>query len=123
MRVISQDGAIDVPYEISSLSMAVGKYEDVEHAAIYCHNSSTAMGTKMAKYGSKEKAKKAMEMLRDAYVGMPIVMQNVDVSEDVVKEFERLKECGIMVRTENQPSKIECISNAIFQFPAEEELE
>lgn len=35
MRIISQDGAIDVPYEISSLSMAVGKYEDVEHAAIY----------------------------------------------------------------------------------------
>nr|DAX61232.1 MAG TPA: hypothetical protein [Bacteriophage sp.] len=123
MRVISQDGAIDVPYEISSLSMASGKYEDVEHAAIYCHNSSTAMGTKMAEYSSKEKAKKAMEMLRDAYTGMPIVMQNVDVSEDVAREFERLKKCGIMVQTENQPSKIECISNAIFQFPSEEELE
>lgn len=123
MRIISQDGAIDVPYEISSLSMAVGKYEDVEYAAIYCHNSSTAMGTKMAEYSSKEKVQKVMEMLRDAYVGMPIVMQNVDVSEDVVNEFERLKKCGIMVRTENQPSKIECISNAIFQFPTEEELE
>lgn len=123
MRVISQDGTMDVPYEISSLSMAVGKYENVEHAAIFCHNSSTAMGTKMAEYGSKEKAKKAMEMLRDAYICMPIVMQNVDVSEDVAKEFERLKKCGIMVQAENQLSKIECISNAIFQFPAEEELE
>ena len=48
MRIISQDGTIDVPYEISSLSMAVGKYENVEYAAIFCHNSSTAMGTKMA---------------------------------------------------------------------------
>lgn len=123
MRIISQDGTIDVPYEISSLSMAVGKYENVEHAAIFCHNSSTAMGTKMAGYSSKEKAKKAMEMLRDTYIGMPIVMQNVDISEDVAREFERLKKCGIMVRTENQPSKIECISNAIFQFPTEEELE
>ena len=123
MRVISQDGTLDVPYEISSLSMAVGQYENVEHAVIFCYNYSTSMGTKMAEYGSKEKAKKAMEMLRDAYIGIPIVMQNVDVSEDVVKEFERLKKCGIMVQTENQPSKIECISNAIFQFPAEEELE
>ena len=123
MRIISQDGTIDVPYEISSLSMAVGKYENVEHAAIFCHNSSTAMGTKMAGYSSKEKAKKAMEMLRDTYIGMHIVMQNVDISEDVAREFERLKKCGIMVRTENQPSKIECISNAIFQFPTEEELE
>ena len=123
MRVISQDGTIDMPYEISSLSMAAGKCEDVEYAAIYCRNSSTAMATKIAEYGSKEKAKKAMEMLRDAYIGMPIVMQNVDVSEDVAREFERLKKCGIMVQTENQPSKIECISNAIFQFPTEEELE
>ena len=123
MRVISQGGTIDMPYEISSFSMAVGKYENVEHAVIFCYNYSTSMGTKMAEYGSKEKAKKAMEMLRDAYIGMPIVMQNVDISEDAVKEFERLKKCGIVVQTENQPSKIECISNAIFQFPAEEELE
>ena len=123
MRVISQDGTMDVPYEISSFSMAVGKYENVEHAVIFCYNYSTSIGTKMAEYGSKEKAKKAMEMLRDAYIGMPIVMQNVDVSEDVSREFERLKKCGIVVQTENQPSKIECISNAIFQFPTEEELE
>ena len=61
MRVISQDGTIDVPYEISSFSMAVGKYKDVENAAIYCHNSSTTAGTKMAEYNSEEKAKKAME--------------------------------------------------------------
>ena len=123
MRVISQDGTMDVPYEISSFSMAVGKYENVEHAVIFCYNYSTSMGTKMAEYVSKEKAKKAMEMLRDAYIGMPIVMQNVDISEDVSREFERLKKCGIIVQTESQPSKIECISNAIFQFPTEEELE
>ena len=67
MRVISQDGTMDVPYEISSFSMAVGKYENVEHAVIFCYNYSTSMGTKMAEYGSKEKAKKAMEMLRIAY--------------------------------------------------------
>ena len=123
MRIISQDGTMDVQYEISSFSMTVGKYENVEHAVIFCYNYSTSMGTKMAEYGSKEKAKKAMEMLRDAYIGMPIVMQNVDVSEDVSREFERLKKCSIIVQTENQPSKIECTSNAIFQFPTEEELE
>lgn len=68
MRVISQDGTIDVPYEISSFSMAVGKYEDVEYAAIYCHNSSTVAGTKMAEYNSEEKAKKAMELFRNKYM-------------------------------------------------------
>ena len=123
MRVISQDGTMDVPYEISSFSMAVGKYENVEHAVIFCYNYSTSMGTKMAEYGSKEKAKKAMEMLRDAYIGMPIVMHNVDVSEDVSMEFEILKKRSIVVQTENQPSKIECISNAVFQFPQDDEIE
>lgn len=124
MRVISKDGTIDMPYEISSLSMAVGKYEDVEHAAIYCHNSSTAMGTKMAEYGSKEKAKKAMEMLRKAYVGMPILFQNVEITEDVVKQFEKLKNSGIIVQTmNNEPSKVEYVNNCIFQFPKDDEIE
>lgn len=88
MRVISQDGTIDVPYEISSLSMAVGKYENVEHAAIFCHNSSTAMGTKMAGYSSKEKAKKAMEMLRIAYTGSIALFQNIEPAEEVSEVFK-----------------------------------
>lgn len=123
MRVISQDGTLDIPYDYFSLSMSSGKYKDVEVAYIYCHNLSSPNGTKLAKYSSREKALKAMEMLRYAYVSMPIVMQNVDVSEDVAKEFERLKKCGVIVRAENQPSKVECVSNAIFQFPQDSEIE
>ena len=123
MRVISQDGTIDVPYDYFSLSMASGKYGDVEVAYIYCHNLSSPNGTKLAKYSTKEKALKAMEMLIDTYTGMPIVMQNVDVSEDMAKEFERLKKCGVIVRAENQPSKVDFISNAIFQFPQDEDVE
>ena len=123
MRVISQDRTIDVPYDYFSLTIASGRYEDVEVSCIFSHNLSSPLGTKLAEYSSKEKANKAMEMLREAYIGMPIVMQNVDISEGVMKEFERLKKCGIVVQTENQPSKIECISNAIFQFPTDEELE
>ena len=128
MRVISQDGRIDIPYDYFSLSMscakiASGKVEDRNVFSIVCHNLSSPNGTKLAEYSTEEKAKKAMEMLREAYTGMPIVMQNVDITDDMAKEFERLKKCGIMVQTENQPSKIECIRNAIFQFPTEEELE
>jgi hypothetical protein len=123
MRVISQDGTIDVPYEYFSLSMSSGKYEDVEVAYIYCHNLSSPNGTKLAEYSTKAKAIKAMRMLRETYVGMPIVMQNVDISEDVAKEFERLKKCGVMVQTENQPSKVDFINNAVFQFPQDDEIE
>lgn len=123
MRVISQDGTIDVPYDYFSLSMSSGKYKDVEVAYIYCQNLSSPIGTKLAEYSAEAKAIKAMEMLREAYIGMPIVMQNVDVSEDVVKEFEKLKKCGVMIRADNQPSKVEFINNAVFQFPQDDESE
>lgn len=67
MRIISQDGIIDVPYNCSSLSAAGKKYKDVEYACIYCHNMSAPHGTKLAEYSSKEKALKAMEMLRNEF--------------------------------------------------------
>ena len=118
MRVISQDGRLDFPYERSIVFLSPKDATIVQILAIGDDEAGT-----LAKYSTAEKAKKAMEMLRTAYTGMPIVMQNIDISEDVAKEFERLKKCGIMVRAENQPSKIEYISNAVFQFPAEEELE
>ena len=125
MRVISQDGTIDVPYEISSLSMAVGKYENVEHAAIFCHSTSTAMGTKMAGYSSKEKAKKAMEMLRIAYTGSIALFQNIEPAEEVSEVFKKRNMQIICTSIDNRSPEIkfENHQNFYFQFPAEEELE
>ena len=111
MRVISQDGTMDVPYEISSFSMAVGKYENVEHAVIFCYNYSTSMGTKMAEYGSKEKAKKAMEMLRIAYENNEFY-HHTSNSEHFTEFVKALGE---------EMSKK--ATSEYFQFPKEEELE
>ena len=113
MRVISQHGNVDLPYEQIVVCHAM-------ESVIALYNGEKYV---LGEYSSKEKAYKAMEMLREAYIGMPIVMQNVDVSEDVAEEFERLKRCGIMVRAENQPSKVNFINNAVFQFPQDDEIE
>ena len=118
MRVISQGGRLDFPYEESVVFINLVDASEIRIVAIGDDDDVV-----IAKYSTEEKAKKAMEMLRDAYIGMPIVMQNVDITDDMSKEFERLKKCSIVVQTENQPSKIECISNVIFQFPTDEELE
>lgn len=121
MRVISQDGTIDMPYE----EVIIQRFR----SRIYFLNKnltgveSLSDDMQIAEYSTEAKAIKAMEMLREAYIGMPIVMQNVDISDDVAKEFERLKKCGVMVRTENQPSKVDFINNAIFQFPQDDEIE
>ena len=111
MRVISQDGTMDVPYEISSFSMAVGKYENVEHAVIFCYNYSTSMGTKMAEYGSKEKAKKAMEMLRIAYENNEFY-HHTGNSEHFT-EFTKTLSNEMFKKATSE----------YFQFPTEEELE
>ena len=72
MRVISQDGTIDVPYDYFSLSIAgakivSGKVEDRNVFYIFCHNLSSSNGTKLAGYSTQAKAIKAMKMLREVY--------------------------------------------------------
>ena len=121
MRVISQDGTLDIPYEMVVIQRFNGE--------IYFLNKNLTGVEQLvndivvATYSTEEKAKKAMEMLREAYICIPIIMQNVDISENLEKEFERLKKCGVMVQAENQPSKVDFINNAIFQFPKDEEIE
>ena len=118
MRVISQDGTMDFPYEMSTIFI----YGRIENAIAIQPVGDSEVSI-VGRYSSKEKAIKAMEMLREAYVGMPIVMQNVAILGDMAKEFERLKKCGVMVRAENQPSKVDFINNAVFQFPQDDEIE
>lgn len=103
MRVISQDGTMDVPYEVSSLNMVVGKYEDVVNAAIYCCNSFSTI--RMAEYSTEEKAKKAMEMLREKY----LTRMELDGGFDYVNKVYVQPNYWVLPK--------------VFQFPTEEELE
>ena len=111
MRVISQDGTIDVPYDYFSLFVASGKYEDAEVAYIYCHNLSSPHGTKLAEYSSKEKALKAMEMLRE--------------------QHEKVAFLKTIINTENGALFVRCLSENdfdkmtrnYFQFPKDDEVE
>lgn len=105
MRVISQDGMIDVPYDYFSLSIASGKYEDVEVAYIYCHNLSSPNGTKLAEYSSREKALKAMEMLRTTYLSRM----------ELEGGYDQVNGCYI------QPNY--WVLPKVFRFPADDEVE
>lgn len=125
MRVISQTGKTDIPYEnfvFSILNSGGGNYGIVAVKNV-AEPPGVFMNSLIATYSTEAKAIKAMEMLREAYICMPIVMQNVEISKDVVKEFERLKKCGVMIRADNQPSKVEFINKSIFQFPQDDEIE
>lgn len=115
MRVISQDGTIDVPYDYFSLSIASGKYEDVEVAYIYCHNLSSPNGTKLAEYSTKEKAIKAMEMLREQYGKLEVMKV---LASGTAEYMEKALATDEMIKHYNTY----CDMN-VFQFPQDDEIE
>lgn len=123
MRVISQDGTIDMPYE----SVVIQRF----CREIYFLNKNLTgvehlvSDINIATYSTEEKAKKAIEMLRKAYVGNIVMFQNVEPTDELK---EMLKIHGIetiYAILDNQPQEIkfENHQNFYFQFPTEEELE
>ena len=114
MRVISQNGNYDLPYEQivvrSEMEYVMAVHKEKEYV--------------LGKYSSDDKAIKAMEMLREQYGKLEVMKVLASgTAEYMEKEFERLKKCGVIVRAENQPSKVDFINNAIFQFPQDDEIE
>ena len=123
MRLISQDGEIDVPYEHGSLCIGFIKGEEHIISTISYYNYSSQKGTKLAEYSSKDKALKVMEMLRRAYCGLPIIMKNVDISNEVIELLKDLKKNGIIFQKVEENPSVEYVDNTYFKFPADEEVE
>ena len=102
MRVISQDGAIDMPYE----EVIIQRFQ----RDIYFLNKNLVGVEQLvsdmvvAKYSTEEKAKKAMEELRYVYMCHNLVKM-VKTPPDGIDE------------------KLTMGLSGVFQFPKEEELE
>ena len=122
MRIVSQDGTIDVPYDYFSLSMSSGKYKDVEVAYIYCHNLSSPNGTKLAEYSTEAKALKAMEMLREAYTGKPKLNVN-EIPNLTPQEFGEKLGISDILLCDKTNADVSFSSNYYFQFPQDNEIE
>lgn len=95
MRVISQDGTIDMPYE----QVIIMRHDK----SIYLMEHLTS-DVEIAKYSTEEKAKKAMEELRYAYMCHNIAK----IGQAPPDEIDERLTMGL---------------NGVFCFPAEEELE
>lgn len=119
MRVISQDGTIDVPYDYFSLSVASGKYEDVEVAYIHCHNLSSPNGTKLAEYSTEAKAIKAMEMLRTSYKrNLAMGLMSEKARRVFANAESSMSNMEIMMDISEELTEFE-----YFQFPQDDEIE
>lgn len=121
MRVISQDGRTDIPYE----NFVFGITKDNSIVAIrdtIARPSEIAHGV-VATYSTAEKAKRAMGMLRVAYAGKFIT--NADIPDDFNETLKTAMKGGFgTVIVKDSCSRVEFNNlNGYFQFPAEEELE
>lgn len=106
MRIISQNGAIDVPYENFVFSITKDNYIVATRDSIG-RPSEIASGI-MGKYSTPEKAEKAMQLLHEVYV----------VNEDYKRLRDDLKSKISKVVSEEVALKY----GGVFQFPKEEDL-
>ena len=113
MRVISQDGTIDVPYEQVIIQQYKGK--------IYFLNKNLTgveqlvRDMESASYSTEAKAIKAMEMLREQYKRLEVLkILASGAAEHMGKTLknDELVECNRAYRDMN-----------VFQFPQDDEIE
>lgn len=103
MRVISQDGTMDVPYENVVL------YQDEKE--IMCIFSGIYIGRKLAQYSAEKKAIKAMEMIREAY--------NNNEFYHCTATTNTFQETMGLLSNE----KIKEVTSEYFRFPQDDEIE
>lgn len=117
MRVISQNGAIDIPYEMSAI-------RNEDNVIILNMVGEEVKGSVIARYSTSEKAEKAMDMLRTAYTGRFVT--NAYISDDFEEQLKELMKGGfgaVIVKDTND-SRVEFDNlNGYFQFPKDEDVE
>lgn len=106
MRIISQDGCYDVPYE-SIILQRLG-------TSIFGVTTGLQESITIARYRKEEKAIKAMEMCRSQYAWCKIRNHGMD-SLTMAMSFRRTEEIEQLLETFAEKN--------IFQFPVDEEVE
>ena len=124
MRIISQDGTIDVPYETSILHIVTSTKAEYSKSFIFYTPNNSMDSNELARYSTEKKAQKAMDMLRIAYTGRFVT--NADISDDFNKQLKELMKGGfgtVIVKDTND-SRVEFDNlNGYFQFPKDEDVE
>ena len=113
MRIISQNGC-DYPYE----SIAISHGDGIIYARPISNMDKRYF---IAQYSTQEKAEKAMQMLHEAYTGVPFIMKNVEVPEGFAEQLKNMRSGIITVLDREDNVRIEPM-NIMFRFPQEDEI-
>ena len=130
MRLISQDGRLDIPYENNVVYVyAVHDYNKEMKYDITGYRIISPIGDDtwdLGEYSTKEKALKVMEMLQQAYLGRNEAF-NLEMSEETTEEMENimLKQGygTLRVISEERKPRVDYYPlHTYFKFPADEDV-
>lgn len=113
MRILSQDGKFDFPYEKVCLEVS-------DSGKIFAQGDIWGAEDnyiEVAKYENEAKARKAMEMLREAYSPVIVIKEHQDGLKPNIKPNDWLVTPALPTQ------RIEVADNFYFQFPADDEVE
>ena len=113
MRIISQDGKHDFPYENVIIKLS-------DDGFVFA-NFVNGQPFLVAQYSSVEKAEKAMQMLHEAYTGAPFIMKNVEVPVGFAEQLKNMTAGFICVNSGEDNVRIEPL-HMVFRFPQEDEI-
>lgn len=105
MRVISQYGNVDLPYE------QIVVYHAMESVIALYNGEKCVLG----EYSSKEKAYKAMEMLRDQYKGLEVFKVLASGTAEHMEKSFNFDELKKYIQAYHDIN--------VFQFPQDDEIE
>lgn len=123
MRVISQNGKSDIPYEHFAFSIVGnGSGYSIIATRNIAEPPEVAINSAIATYLTKEKAIKAMEMLREAYTGKPKL--NIDEIPNLTpQEFGEKLGTDYILLYDKTNADVSFSSNYYFKFPQDNEIE
>lgn len=113
MRIISQNGC-DYPYE----SIVISHDDGIIWARLISNMDKRYF---LAKYSTQDKAEKAMQMLHEAYAGVPFIMKNVEVPVGFAEQLKNIRSGFITVVDHGDNVRIEPM-NIVFRLPQEDEI-
>ena len=71
----------------------------------------------IGQYKSEERAAEVFEDMHKSYSGMPILFQNVEISEDLSEKLGDWETNCIITRLPSENPKIEQIENSVYYMP------
>lgn len=117
MRIISQCGTMDIPYESVVLSLV----DNGNGCSVMAFSDCLSSGVTVARYSNDENAKKAMDLLHETYVGKLFLSVNADVEFDNTTK-ELFKNATILCTPNVDVRPIGDSRNVVFRFPTDDEV-